>query len=326
MGNPALEVVGLSIDITIPAGTFTVVSDVSFQVEEGRTLGIVGESGSGKSLSCLAIVGLLPPNATKSAGEIMLNGEGISGLSRKDLRRIRGGGIAMIFQDYSEALNPVKRIGGQISEVLRLHAGMNRAAAEQRGIELLKLVEIPEPAQRWKDYPHQLSGGMSQRIMIAMAIAGSPSILIADEPTTALDVTTQAQILDLIMELKDMFGMTTVMVSHDLGVIAETADDVVVMYAGRVIERGTVYDIFERPRHPYTHGLLASRPTFDSRIEHLIPIPGSVPAIDEYPSGCRFAPRCTSATDHCRSSQPDLTTVGEQHFVECFHPVEVDRG
>ena len=323
-GTPTLEVSGLSVTVQTASGTAEAVSDVSFAVDDAQILGIVGESGSGKSLSCLAVMGLLPPGATRTHGSIRLGELELSSLSERQIRTQRGSRIAMVFQDYSEALNPVRTIGSQISEPLQLHLEMSASQARQRGVDLLKLVGIPEPEHRWREYPHQFSGGMAQRAMIAMALACGPQLVIADEPTTALDVTIQAQILELLRTLRDETGAAMIIVSHDLGVIAETADNVAVMYAGRVVEQGSVFDVFDEPRHPYTAALLALQPRFADAATGLVAIDGRVPAITDMPPGCAFAPRCARARDDCRATRPAAVTIGGSS-VACLHPLGTDQ-
>lgn len=323
--TPVLEVEDLTVSVNTPAGTADAVSGVTFAVDRSKILGIVGESGSGKTLSCLAVMDLLPKNAERQHGTIRLGGTDLVALSTRHMRTVRGSRMGMVFQDYSEALNPVRTIGTQIAEPLKLYKKLSGGAARRRGLELLELVGIPDPAVRWREYPHQLSGGMAQRVMIAMSLACEPELIIADEPTTALDVTIQAQILDLLIRMRDETGTAMIIVSHDLGVIAETADSVAVMYAGRIVEKGDVFEVFERPRHRYTAALLASQPRFDRSRKKLVAIPGRVPPITEYPRGCAFASRCTGVQDDCTSLQPPILNFGSSHRVACLNPMEIGQ-
>ncbi len=296
------------------------VDGVSFEVNAGETLAIVGESGSGKSVTSLSIMGLLPKDIGRiTAGSIKLNGREISTLSDVQMREIRGKEIGMIFQEPMTSLNPVHTVGQQIGEMVIRHEGLSKSKARARAIEMLDLVGIPEPRRRVDNYPHEMSGGMRQRAMIAMALACEPRILIADEPTTALDVTIQAQMLELMADLQKKLGMAIVFITHDLGVVAEVADRVVVMYAAQVVETAGVVDIFRNPRMPYTAGLMNSIPRLGSSIEkqRLKVIPGTVPALTSLPSGCRFNPRCAFATDLCRSAIPPLEEAGAGHMIRC---------
>lgn len=301
-------------------GVVPAVDGVSFYIKPGETLGVVGESGCGKSVTSLSIMRLL----TKATGKIMegsqinFNGRDIVGLSEKEMRRIRGNEISMIFQEPMTSLNPVLKIGMQISEVLMLHHKMSKAQARERTIEMLKLVNISSPDKVIDQYPHSLSGGMRQRVMIAMALACNPKLLIADEPTTALDVTVQAQILDLMKDLKNKINSSVMLITHNLGVVAETCERVIVMYAGKIVEEGDVYSIFEEPKHPYTQGLLKSMPSATGEQEKLEAIPGVVPNPLNMPKGCRFSPRCNKAMDVCKQKQPELTILGEERTVRCF--------
>ncbi len=296
------------------------VDGVSFEVRAGETLAIVGESGSGKSVTSLSIMGLLPKGAGRvSGGSIKLNGREITTLSDTEMRDIRGKEIGMIFQEPMTSLNPVHTIGQQIAEMVIRHENLSKSKARARSIEMLELVGIPEPATRVDNYPHEMSGGMRQRAMIAMALACEPRILIADEPTTALDVTIQAQMLELMNDLQKKLGMAIVFITHDLGVVAEVADRVVVMYAAQVVETGEVEDIFRNPRMPYTAGLMNSIPRLGSSISktRLEAIPGTVPALTRLPRGCRFHPRCGYATDLCAAAPPDLIDSGAGHMIRC---------
>lgn len=282
------------------------VDGVSFTLPKGKTLGIVGESGSGKSITALSILRLIDKSGKIAGGEILFNGKDLTKLSEKEIRTIRGNDISMIFQEPMTSLNPVYTIGKQIYEALEVHQGLDKQKGKQRTIELLELVGIPSPEQRFKQYPHELSGGMRQRVMIAMALACNPKLLIADEPTTALDVTIQAQILELINGLQEELGMSVIMITHDLGVIAETCDYVAVMYGGQVVEYREVKQLFKDPKHPYTVGLLNSMPRHDIDLDELEPIQGNVPSIRNMPKGCRFAPRCPFATELCVTELPAL--------------------
>ncbi len=301
-------------------GRVRAVDDVSFKVERGRTLGIVGESGCGKSVSALSIMRLLPkPSGKIEHGEIIFENRDIVKLPADKMHEIRGNRISMIFQEPMTALNPVHRIGKQIGEVFQLHhAGMDKKKIQEESIDLLNKVGIPDPEKRINEYPHQISGGMRQRVMIAMALACKPNILIADEPTTALDVTIQAQILDLIIKLQQDTGMAVIFITHDLGVIAEICDEVVVMYAGKVVETASTLELFENPKHPYTNGLLSSIPRLETkRKSQLRIIKGMVPGLDELPRGCRFENRCPEVMDICKEKSPPAVSVGKNHFASC---------
>jgi peptide/nickel transport system ATP-binding protein len=287
-------------------GIVKAVDGVTFSIEKGQTLGIVGESGSGKSVTCLTIMGLNPKQSTTTTGQAIFKGEDLLQASKRRLREIRGNDIAMIFQDPMTSLNPVYRIGKQLAEAVMLHQDVTHAAARNRALELLKAVGIPRAERRIDDYPHQFSGGMRQRVMIAMALINNPDLLIADEPTTALDVTTQAQILKLIAKLQHEFGSAVILITHDLGVVAETADDVVVMYAAKIAEHAPVDDLFRRPRHPYTWGLLGSLPRMGADVPRLAQIPGSPPSLLFPPAGCRFHTRCEYVMNVCRATVPEL--------------------
>lgn len=294
-------------------GLIKAVDGINLDVEAGTTLGLVGESGCGKSVTALSIMGLVPhPPGRIVGGEILFNGRDLTKLTEKEMCRIRGGEIAMVFQEPMTSLNPVFTIGNQIAEGLRLHLKMSKAEAREKTLELMRLVGIPSPEKRIKEYPHQMSGGMRQRVMIAMAISCDPSLLIADEPTTALDVTIQAQILDLIRDLMESLGMTMILISHDLGVIARIAKKAAIMYAGKIVEEGRIENLFHHPRHPYTVGLLKSAPRADREEKHrLDTIPGSVPNLLNLPSGCVFHPRCSYAQEVCREEVPPLRAIGE---------------
>ena len=306
-------------------GIVKAVDGVSFEIEKGKTLGIVGESGCGKSVTCLTIMGLNPSKTTTTSGRAVFKGDDLLSMGSRRLRDIRGNDIAMIFQDPMTSLNPVHSIGRQLVEAIVLHRDVTRKQAKTRALELLKAVGIPRADRRIGDYPHQFSGGMRQRVMIAMALVNDPDLLIADEPTTALDVTTQAQILLLMKRLQDDFGTAIIFITHDLGVVAETADDVVVMYAAKVVERGTVDEIFTRPQHPYTWGLLGSLPRLDVNVERLIQIGGQPPSLLNPPPGCRFHPRCSYVMDICKNTEPTLapTKQGGGHLQACHLSDEV---
>ena len=314
-----LEVKDLRTSFRTDDGIVKAVDGVTFSVERGKTLGIVGESGCGKSVTCLTIMGLNNPRNSTSGGEALFNGANLLEMSTRQLRNLRGNDIAMIFQDPMTSLNPVHSIGKQLVEAVMLHRDVTKKDARLRALELLKAVGIPRADRRIGDYPHQFSGGMRQRVMIAMALINEPDLLIADEPTTALDVTTQAQILKLMTTLQDEFETAIIMITHDLGVVAEIADDVVVMYAGKVAEEGTVDEIFTRPHHPYTWGLLGSLPRIDADVERLVQIQGQPPSLLNPPKGCRFHPRCPYVLDVCKSAQPPLLPVTDQpaHLQAC---------
>ena len=314
-----LEVHDLRTHFRTDDGIVKAVDGVSFTVEKGQTLGIVGESGSGKSVTCLTIMGLNSRHNSTSTGQALFNGENLLGASSRRLREIRGNDIAMIFQDPMTSLNPVHRIGKQLQEAVLLHQDVTHASARTQALELLKAVGIPRAEQRIDDYPHQFSGGMRQRVMIAMALINNPDLLIADEPTTALDVTTQAQILRLIERLQDEFGSAVIIITHDLGVVAETADDVVVMYAAKIVEHAPVDELFTRPRHPYTWGLLGSLPRMGVDVDRLAQIPGSPPSLLHPPAGCRFHTRCDHVMSVCRTTVPELrpTPAAATHLDAC---------
>jgi peptide/nickel transport system ATP-binding protein len=316
---PALEVKDLTTRFRTDDGIVQAVSGVSFSVDKGRTLGVVGESGSGKSVTFLTVMGLLDPRQSEVTGSVLLHGQEMLGASQSQLRDIRGVKIGMIFQDPMTSLNPVKTIGWQLEEAVLIHQDISKRQARTRAIEVLKEVEIPHADQRVDAYPHQFSGGMRQRVMIAMALINNPEILIADEPTTALDVTTQAQILRLMERLQDDLGMAIVMITHDLGVVAELADDVIVMYGGRVVEQAEVNDLFAKPEMPYTWGLLGSLPRLNSSGGRLEQIPGQPPSLLHPPSGCSFHPRCEFVMDICRTELPrlDASPVGDDHRFRC---------
>ena len=316
--EPLLSVSNLTVQFRGERGWFDAVHDVSFSVGARETLGIVGESGSGKSVSALTLLRLHARRTTRiPSGRISFGGEDLLAASERRMRQLRGGEIAMIFQEPMSSLNPVLTIADQISETLVLHQGLSKAQARRRAIELLDLVRIPDAARRVDEYPHRLSGGMRQRVMIAIAIACQPKLLVADEPTTALDVTIQAQILELLRDLQDELGMSVVLITHDLGVVAEFAQRVVVMYAGRVVEEAPVGALFDRPMHPYTDGLLAAIPSLDVDRRRLATIPGSIPDPAIAIPGCRFEPRCRQAQPRCRAEPPPLLEAGPRHAARC---------
>ena len=320
MSEPVLSVRDLNVRFGTRRGVAEVVNDISWEVGAGETLAIVGESGCGKSVSNLAIIGLVPQPPARIAGEVFFDGRNLVGAPEEELRRVRGGGIGMVFQDPMTSLNPVLTIGRQIAEGIELHLGIQGRAARDRGIELLGLVGIPEPAKRYDDFPHQFSGGMRQRVMIAMALAGQPKVLIADEPTTALDVTTQAQIVDLVAGLQDELGTAVVWITHDLGVVAGIADRVVVMYAGEVVEEAPVDELYANPSHPYTVGLLNSLPSVAAPGVELATIPGLPPDPHERPPGCAFHPRCDQRLDaRCAGERPPLQEISPGHRVRAFY-------
>ncbi len=329
MNAPLLRVRDLVTTFRTESGVFPAVDGVSFDVAPGEALGIVGESGSGKSVTALSILGLLPdPPGRIASGSIRFDGKEIVGLSKKALRDLRGPSIGMIFQEPMTSLNPVFTVGDQIVETIRAHENVSARLARARAIELLKRVGIAMPERRLHDYPHQLSGGMRQRVMIAIALACSPRLLLADEPTTALDVTIQAQLLDLLRGLQRDARMAIVMITHNMGVIAEFADRVLVMYAGRVAEEGPVDAVFTSPRHPYTVGLLGSTPSLEHGTHRLATIPGVLPQLSETMPGCRFAPRCARRSALCLREKPPLVSVGENQRAACFHwdqPAEGER-
>jgi len=314
-----LEVTDLKTHFTTRDGVVKAVDGVSFSLDEGSTLAIVGESGSGKSVTALSLMRLIPqPPGKIVSGEILLKGESVLAMKDDQVRALRGDRIAMIFQDPMTSLNPVFRVGYQIGEALRLHKGMNRKEAQARAVEMLDLVGIPNPADRARDYPHQFSGGMRQRAMIAMALACDPDILIADEPTTALDVTIQAQILELMIEMQQRTGAAIIMITHDLGVVADMANDVMVMYAGKQVEYGSADQVFYNPLHPYTWGLLDSLPRHDiDEKGDLCPIEGQPPSLIDIPSGCAFHPRCPYAKEICVTQSPVLTEIEDGHSSAC---------
>jgi peptide/nickel transport system ATP-binding protein len=323
-GQPLLEVENLQTHFGTPDGVVRAVEGLSFHIDAGETLGIVGESGCGKSVTSMSILRLIPEPPGKIAGSIRFEGRDLLSISEQDMRAIRGNAISMIFQEPMTSLNPVLTVGKQIGETVRLHQGMNARDAEAKAVEMLTLVGIPAPTRRAREYPHQLSGGMRQRVMIAMALACNPRLLIADEPTTALDVTIQAQILDLMRDLKTRMGSAIMLITHDLGVVAEMAQRVVVMYAGRKVEEAPVNEIFARPMHPYTKGLLGAVPKLGSSLDEggrgkLAEIAGVVPSLRKAIVGCAFAGRCPMVTDLCRSVAPAIQPKAASHSVACHY-------
>ncbi|WP_164694445.1 ABC transporter ATP-binding protein [Falsiroseomonas algicola] len=322
--TPLLEIQGLRTVFRSANGDIAAVDGVDLTVPRGRTLGIVGESGCGKSMLSLSVMRLVPPPGRVAAGRVLLEGRDLLTLSTAEMRAVRGGQVAMIFQEPMTSLNPVHPIGLQITEAMRAHDPRASAAElRDRAIAALERVRIPAPARRYDEFPHQLSGGMRQRVMIAMALACKPKLLIADEPTTALDVTVQAQILDLLRDLQQETGMSIILITHDLGVVAEMADEVAVMYAGRVAERASARDLFGSPQHPYTLGLLGSVPRLDEDRERLLAIEGAVPPPFALPQGCRFHPRCPFAIEACTKAQPPLEAIEPGHLAACIRaPVE----
>jgi oligopeptide/dipeptide ABC transporter ATP-binding protein len=329
MSETLLEVTNLRTRYKTDDGVLFPVDDVSFRVKKGQTLGIVGESGCGKSQTALSIMRLIQKPGEIVSGDVQFKGESLLKKTDKEMRDILGNQMAMIFQEPMTSLNPVYTIGDQIEESIKLHQkGLSKQQIMQKAIDMLKLVGIPAAEKRYHEYPHQLSGGMRQRVMIAMAMSCTPQLLIADEPTTALDVTIQAQILDLMRKVQKEFNAGMILITHDLGVVAEMCQDVLVMYAGKIVEYGTVEDIFYRPKHPYTKGLLDSIPHFEtgSRMKQLNTIPGLVPNLYKLPTGCRFQDRCKFVQDDCRRAEPNLENLRGLHKVACYHPVQSEGG
>ena len=320
-----LQVEQLKVSFKVEHGEFAAVDGVSFSIEAGRTLGVVGESGCGKSVTSLSIMGLLPKGQGRiSGGSIHFDGVDLATLSAEQMRQLRGNRIAMIFQEPMSSLNPAFTVGQQLIESIQVHRPLSDADARDQAIEMLRRVRIPSPETRLDAYPHKLSGGMRQRVMIAMAMSCAPTLLIADEPTTALDVTIQAQVLELMRTLKRETGTAIMLITHDLGVIAELADDVVVMYSGQIVERASVQSLFAEPQHPYAIGLLGSVPRLDIEQDRLAAIDGQVPPPNARPLGCRFAPRCPFVIDQCRTEVPPLRDLGNQHFAACWRaPLEL---
>jgi len=324
--GPFLQVTDLRVHFPTDDGVVKSVDGLSFTVERGQTLGIVGESGSGKSVTSLSIMGLHAPGNAQISGQVVLNGDSLIGASPEHIRKLRGKSMAMIFQDPLSAMHPYYTVGHQIIEAYRIHNHVSKQVARKHAIDMLDRVGIPQPNQRVDDYPHQFSGGMRQRAMIAMALSCDPDLLIADEPTTALDVTVQAQILDLIRDLQQEFNSAVIIITHDLGVVAELADDILVMYAGRCVEYASAHEIFTEPRHPYTWGLLGSMPRLDrERTERLKPIPGAPPSLINVPKGCPFHPRCAYAELNAGASEtqlPELVEISRRHFLACHLSVQ----
>lgn len=322
-----LEINNLRVSFRAGGNLIEVVSDISLIIPEGKIVGVVGESGCGKTVTALSIMRLIPdPPGKITEGEILFDGENLLELSERDIRSIRGNRISMIFQEPISSLNPVFTVGDQIGESLRTHLNISKKEVNERVMNLLKLVEIPAPEKRLSSYPHELSGGMCQRIMIAMALACHPQLLIADEPTTALDVTIQAGILELINELRDKMAMSVLLITHDLGIIAEVADEVYVMYAGKIIEHATALDLFKKPCHPYTIGLINSIPSYQEKKKNLNAIPGFIPSPKDYSPACRFQDRCPFVIKECRDSEPPLRLITNDHNAACFRAEEVGEG
>ncbi len=319
--NQLLIVKNLSLDVLNEKGKFPLIRNVSFTVHTGETLGIVGESGSGKTVTCLSLTKLLPqPPIYYREGEVIFNGEDIWQWPVSRLQQVRGTGMSIVFQEAFSSLNPVIKVGQQVSEVFQIHFGLNKKQAREQTIALFRQVGIPNPEARYNHYPHQLSGGLQQRVMIAMALAGNPSLLIADEPTTALDVTIQVQIIELLKTLKKNRQMAIIFINHDLGLIAEMCDRVLVMYAGEIVEAAPIRNLFNNPIHPYTQLLMNSVPQIRLPRGEFIEIPGNMPSPAEYPTGCAFHPRCPFASLQCQEKHPDLTLFNSNHTYRCWHP------
>ncbi len=317
-GGPVLAVADLEVSFATREGPLRAVAGVSYEIEPGRTLGVVGESGCGKTVTALAVLGLVPAPGSITGGSIRLGGSELTGLDEDQLTAIRGERVSMVFQEPATALNPVLTVGAQIAEAWLLHRDARPNEAKEAALGMLERVRIPDPARRYDSYPHELSGGMRQRTMIAMALACGPELLIADEPTTALDVTIQAQILELMLEMQAELGMAIQFISHNLGVVSEVSDEVMVMYAGRIVERAPVAAIFDHPRHPYTRALMDTVPRIGAGAERLPTIPGNVPDLLDLPSGCPFSDRCPLADDACREAEPALVDQGSGHLAACF--------
>ncbi|MCP3740091.1 ABC transporter ATP-binding protein [Rossellomorea sp. BNER] len=315
--NEVLKVEDLEVGVPTEQGFANIVNGVSFSLEKGKTLGIVGESGCGKSMTSLSLMGLLPPAVSYRGGTINLKDNELTSIPKKAWRKLRGKDIAMIFQEPMTSLNPVYTIGSQIVELILNHRKISKKDAYAHALKMLQLVGIPRAEEVLHEYPHQLSGGMRQRVMIAMALSCNPEVLVADEPTTALDVTIQAQILELMKSLQEELKMSILLITHDLGVVAEMCDKVVVMYAGEIVEESTVIELFESPKHPYTKGLIASLPDIEDEKEYLSSIPGTVPSPTDMPPGCRFAPRCTFAHEQCRQAPP-VVSVNQESRTKCW--------
>ena len=324
MEMPLLEVKELKTIFKTGRGIAKAVDGVSFHINKGETLALVGESGCGKSVTSLSILRLIQePPGKIAGGEILYNGRDLLKLSKKEMRKVRGNEISMIFQEPMTSLNPLFTVGNQIREALHLHQGMKKTEAQLKSVEMLELVGIPAPEERVNNYPHEMSGGMRQRVMIAMALACNPHLLIADEPTTALDVTIQAQILDLIKDLRKKLKMSLLLITHDFGIVAEMADRVGVMYSGKIVEYGNLKDLFYRPKHPYTVGLLNSIPGTEKKGERLNTIPGNVPDLLNMPMGCNFQDRCPLVSDQCKKDDPKLIEVSKEHFARCWNSDKV---
>ncbi|GAB2597178.1 ABC transporter ATP-binding protein [Streptomyces capparidis] len=323
--RPALDVEGLCVDLRTPAGRVRAVDGVSFRVSRGRTLALLGESGCGKSLTAQSVIGLLDPVAEVTGGAVRVSGTDVLRLSRPERRRLAGPVLSIVFQDALTALNPVQPVGRQLAEPFRIHRRMSRRQAGEKAVELMERVGIPEPRTRARSYPHQFSGGMRQRLLIAMAVALSPDVLLADEPTTALDVTVQAQIMGLLRELQDEHRMAVVLITHDLAVVAQRADEVAVMYAGTVVETGPVREVFARPAHPYTKGLLDSVPEHAEKGRPLPAVPGSPPELGAIPAGCVFQARCPLARERCAEERPALRPSGDARSAACHFSEELAR-
>lgn len=325
MSKTILDIQNLYVEYRTDNDVVHAVNGLTLSLDEGETLGLVGETGAGKTSTALAVLRLLPePQGVVTQGDVLFEGESLLKKSKSEMRGIRGEKISMIFQDPMTALNPILTVGDQIAEVVRLHSKSSRADAALRAQEMLELVGIP--GERYKDYPHQFSGGMKQRVVIAISLACNPHILIADEPTTALDVTIQAQVLKLMVELRQKFNTSTLLITHDLGVVAEMCDHVAIIYCGEVVEYGTMKDVFDHPSHPYTVGLFGSIPDLESKAERLVPIPGSVPDPARLPEGCRFANRCPYKCDRCEAEHPGDTVLEGVHRVRCFYPINGKEG
>jgi peptide/nickel transport system ATP-binding protein len=321
---PVLSVRDLRVTVRTQGQELEVLGDVGFELRPRQTLGLVGESGSGKSMTAFAVMGLLARNARVTDGQVLLGDVDLLQLDRRQLSDVRGRDIGMIYQEARRSLNPAFTVGDQIAEVVRRHQGASRKEARKRAVELLDMVRIPRAAERVDDYPHMFSGGMCQRVMLAVALACQPKVLIADEPTTALDVTVQASVLSLLHDLQDELGMALLLITHDLGVVADICDDVAVMYAGRIVERATVDDLFLRPAHPYTEGLLGAIPNVLAPSDRFVAIPGNVPPLDQMPEGCRFHPRCPYVQDRCTAEQPPLVRADAAHGAACVRVHELD--
>ena len=316
MAEKTIEIKDLVVEYRTRSGVVQALNGLSLSIEKGKTLGLVGETGAGKTTAGLAVLGLIPsPPGVIVSGEILLNGKDLRALTDKEMDQIRGDAVAMIFQDPMTSLNPVMTVGDQIAEAIKIHEGLNHGDALKKAEEMLEMVGIPR--ERAKEYPHQFSGGMKQRVVIAIALSCTPGLLIADEPTTALDVTVQAQVLEMMKGLKEKYEMSMLMITHDLGIVAEICDEVSVVYAGRVVEHGTLADVFDNTRHPYTEGLFNSLPNIENQAEKLKPIRGLMPDPTDLPLGCPFYPRCDHAMEICRTKKPPKVYRNETHFVEC---------